>query len=313
MLIPQKVNVVFDPLSSGIGAGRLELLGIEEKQRISLVKTILSSATEFIATTIVTAGLGAVFQTTKAVAQTTEGLIKFASAGSKGIYEAIGAKFTEAAIASSKFAVSSTLVQTTSGAIQGESAEDIVKEVTISAAVITGVSFAQAAVKASKVAKGLKKTSKLLEKYEKKKSWFEDVEAIWRQGSPELEALGFKQPSLYKAASKHSNIILKELEDELMASVTKIKLKVERTIIEDIIGTTLGKELKGIDSLQSLALSKLKLSALRKLLKKGAKGNARINKLYQATNRIAKKQKALEKKIIKQLKIKLNLLQIFLI
>ena len=306
MLIPQKVNVVFDPLSSSIGAGRLELLGIEEKQRLKLVKTILTGATEFIATTILTAGLGAVFQTTKAVAQTTEGLIKLASAGSKGIYEAIGAKFTEAAIASSKFAISSSLVQTTSGAIQGESAEDIVKEVSISTAVITGVSFAQAAVKASKVVKGLKKTSKLLEKYEKAKFISEKGKAIFGRGTPELEALGFKQPLFYKAASKHANIVLKELEDELTASVTKIKLKIERTIVEDVIGTTLGKELKGIDSLQSLALSKLKLSALRKLLKKGAKGNARINKLYQATNRIAKKQKALEKKIIKTIKDKIK-------
>ena len=288
MLIPQKVNVIFDPLSSGIGAGRLELLGIEEKQRLSLTKNILSSATEFIATTILTAGIGTVFQTTKAVAQTTKELISLATLSSaKETIALVGSKFTEAAITSAKFAVSSALVQTTSGAIQGESAEDIVKEVSISAAVITGISFAQAAVKAKKLITALKTTKKLHNKF---------AEASFQLRLKEIRT---------DQVNKFANTV-KEIEEELIQSVTKIKLKAESTIIEDIIGTTIGKQLKGIDSLQSLALSKLKLSALKKLFKKGAKGNARINKLYQAANRIAKKQKALEKKIRKTIKDKLK-------
>ena len=99
---------------------------------------------------------------------------------------------------------------------------------------------------------------------------------------------------------------INELGDELFYSLKHIEAKADSSIIEQIVGTTIGKQLKGIDTLQSIALSKLKLSALRKLLKKGAKGNARINKLYQATNRIAKKQKALEKKIIKTIKDKIK-------
>ena len=291
MLIPQKVNVVFDPLSSGIGAGRLELLGIEDKQRISLVKNILSSATEFIATTILTAGIGAVFQTTKAVAETVEGFATLATLSTtKETIALVGSKFTEAAITSAKFAVSSTLVQTTSGAIQGESAEDIIKEVSISAAVITGISFAQATVKAGKLWTALKKTEKLR---------FKATETSYELTRKWLDVFEFGEIGNYRKAAQ-------EIEEEFIKSVTKIKLKAESSIIEDIIGTTIGKELKGIDSLQSLALSKLKLSALRKLLKKGAKGNARINKLYQATNRIAKKQKALENKIRKTIKDKIK-------
>ena len=292
MLIPQKVNVVFDPLSSSIGAGRLELLGIKEKERLKLVKTILTSATEFIATTILTAGIGAVFQTAKVAAQTTEELIKLATLSTtKETIALVGSKFTEAAITSAKFAVSSTLVQTTSGAIQGESAEDIVKEVSISAAVVTGASFAQAAVKAGKLLTALKTTKKLHNKF---------YEEIFQLQLKNIQVNPVDQ------VGKNFQRLAKESREELMNSVTKIKLKAESTIIEDIIGTTLGKELKGIDTLQSLALSKLKLSSLRKLFKKGAKENALINKLYQAANRISKKQKALEKKIRKTIKDKLK-------
>ena len=285
MLIPQKVNVVFDPLSSSIGAGRLELLGIEEKQRLKLVNTILTGAIEFIATTILTAGIGAVFQTTKAVTD-------LALLGTQRIIQVVSTKFTEAAITSSKFAISSALVQTTSGAIQGESAKDIVEEVSISAAVITSISFAQAAIKSVKIAVGIKKVQESARKFQ-------------QLSAKAIDKITPNQP-LHAKTISNINKTIEDLGEELFNSVAKIQTQVKSSIVEQIAGISIGKQLKGIDSLQSLALSKLKLSALRKLLKKGAKTNTRINKFYQAANRISKKQKALEKKIRKTIKDKIK-------
>ena len=296
MLIPQKVNVVFDPLSSSIGAGRLELLGIEEKQRLKLVKTILTSATEFIATTILTAGIGNIFTAAKITANAAK-IVRGWDVLGKNTLTIIGTKFTEAAITSAKFAVSSVLVQTTSGAIQGESAEDIVKEVSISAAVITGISLAQAAVKVGNILGSIKKVQQIYKAYP---NFIIGIEG-------DIQSKYWYDISLAKGPRLVEPVgISRQAADDLAGVLLKIDQKINSNILEKIVGTTIGKQIKGVDYLQSLALSKLKLSALRKLFKKGAKGNARINKLYQAANRISKKQKEIEKRIIKTIKDKLK-------
>ena len=293
MLIPQKVNVVFDPLSSGIGAGRLELLGIEEKQRLKLVKTILTGAIEFIATTILTAGIGSVFNAigvTTAVAAEGGNALYY---GGRAVFIA-GKKFAEATVSSSKFIVSSILIQTTSGVIKGENAEDIAKEVSINAAVITGITFAQSALKVSNILNNLKNVRKIIAANPGL-----GVEAQILKGN-------IKYSPAFASAAQQQSSLAKEAADDLIANLIKIDQKINSTVVEKIVGTTIGKQLKGIDSLQTLALSKLKLSTLKKLLKKGVKENTLINKLYQTTTRISNKQKALEKKIIKTIKDKIK-------
>ena len=57
MLIPTKTNLVISPLSAQEQAGRIDILGEQDKVSQRILSEVLINLTEFIVTTILTAGL----------------------------------------------------------------------------------------------------------------------------------------------------------------------------------------------------------------------------------------------------------------
>ena len=311
MLVPHKVSISFDPKASQIGAGRIDPLGQENKRALKIVKEVLIGVLEFVATTVLTAGIGTAANAIKAAGQAAKGFVTIASGGFealsytgtgiRGAVQAAGTKFAEAAATSSRFIISSAVIQTTSGATRGENAEDIAKDIAITSAVVTGISFAQAAAKTAKLLSGIKKTERILQGYQTSTvSW--TVEG----GKPVVKTASAVLGKGGSSSFTYANKAAANVTDDFINAIVKTESSVQSNIIEKIIGETVGKSLKGIDSLQGLALSKLKLSTIKNFIKKLSQKNSKFSKLSNTITRIEKRQKETERRIIKTFKDKIK-------